>query len=521
MPYSFGSFRLDESACKLWKGHEEIPLRRQSLQVLLHLVRNHGRLVRREELLDSVWGNVAVTSNALSQCLKDIRQVLGDDTSAPTYLQTRHRVGLEFIAEVRAEVQDWSSGGIPRGYPVGSAVAVLGFSTAGGDATEDWLGKGITHELLHSLGAWRLFPVLSPHTTLAFRREGRALQEVGIELGAAYIVEGHVQKDAEKITVYTHVSDTRNGQKLASHRYEGSLHSVPSMLDRAADEMARALYPELLRVASGRAARSSVKNLDAWERALRGLWHYYRATEHDSHEAIAHLGAAAHEDPTLTLATFHLGHARYLSLLYQWATDPEDAERGLRWAARTCLMNAPQEPWGHMLSGLCFVLDGDGERAIESMKIAISGNSSIAHARSLLGQLLALRGETAEGRAEVETALRLSPCDPRKGSFFTGMAIVEFVAGRYEHAIDWAERAIQHNPELVTGWLCVASSSGLLGRSKEAAQAVAAIRRFRPQFSHGLFQRLLEIASEESRALFWSGLQQAGVEAPLPAAGLR
>jgi hypothetical protein len=47
-----------------------VPLRPQSFDVLLHLVRNRGRLVSKDELFEQVWADVVVTDNSLVQCIK-------------------------------------------------------------------------------------------------------------------------------------------------------------------------------------------------------------------------------------------------------------------------------------------------------------------------------------------------------------------------------------------------------------------------------------------------------------------
>jgi DNA-binding winged helix-turn-helix (wHTH) protein/Tol biopolymer transport system component len=76
--YSFDEFRLDLTRGALFRGTVELKLRPKSFEVLRYLAENHGRLVGKEELIGTVWSDTAVTDDSLVQCLKDIRQVLGD-----------------------------------------------------------------------------------------------------------------------------------------------------------------------------------------------------------------------------------------------------------------------------------------------------------------------------------------------------------------------------------------------------------------------------------------------------------
>src|SRR5690606_25562173 len=58
------------------------------------------QLLRHDELLDAVWGRQAVTQGVLSQSVRELRQALGDSAQAPRYIETKHRLGYRFVADV-------------------------------------------------------------------------------------------------------------------------------------------------------------------------------------------------------------------------------------------------------------------------------------------------------------------------------------------------------------------------------------------------------------------------------------
>jgi adenylate cyclase len=96
--YRFGRFEIDaRSACLRCDG-TLVSLRPKSFDVLVFLVRNRGRLVSKNELIDSVWSNVIVTDNSLVQCIKDIRQALGD--AGQTAIETVAKRGYVFVPAV-------------------------------------------------------------------------------------------------------------------------------------------------------------------------------------------------------------------------------------------------------------------------------------------------------------------------------------------------------------------------------------------------------------------------------------
>lgn len=98
--YRFGDFTLEVGEHRLRRGNEEISLQPKTFEMLVYLVERYGRLVKKNELLDTLWADTIVTEGALTQCIREVRKALEDDASHPSYIQTIPRVGYKFIAEV-------------------------------------------------------------------------------------------------------------------------------------------------------------------------------------------------------------------------------------------------------------------------------------------------------------------------------------------------------------------------------------------------------------------------------------
>lgn len=98
--YKFSDFTLDASEHRLLQGNREIYLPPRTFDTLLYLVNRHGHLVTKNELLETLWADSFVTENALTRCIKEVREALADDFHQPRYIRTVHRVGYKFIADV-------------------------------------------------------------------------------------------------------------------------------------------------------------------------------------------------------------------------------------------------------------------------------------------------------------------------------------------------------------------------------------------------------------------------------------
>jgi DNA-binding winged helix-turn-helix (wHTH) protein/tetratricopeptide (TPR) repeat protein len=102
--YRFDRFVLDTMERRLTDGDREIHLRPKTFDTLAYLLEHRGRLVRKAAMLDALWPSTEVVENALPQCVRELRDALGDDQRHPRFLETIPRAGYRFIADVQTEV---------------------------------------------------------------------------------------------------------------------------------------------------------------------------------------------------------------------------------------------------------------------------------------------------------------------------------------------------------------------------------------------------------------------------------
>ncbi len=94
---TFGSFQLDVTDGRLWRGGQVVALRPRSLAVLRYLVEHPSRLVTKAELRQQVWGDTHVTDTVLRVCVREIRAALGEAAAAPQYVETVGQEGYRFL----------------------------------------------------------------------------------------------------------------------------------------------------------------------------------------------------------------------------------------------------------------------------------------------------------------------------------------------------------------------------------------------------------------------------------------
>ncbi len=104
--YRFADVEVNIAQNFLKRGDEEQHLRRQAFLVLVHLLEQHQRLVTKEELMEIVWKDTAVTDDALVQCVKEIRRTIGDDSHHPRFIKTIPKLGYRFIGIIEESISD-------------------------------------------------------------------------------------------------------------------------------------------------------------------------------------------------------------------------------------------------------------------------------------------------------------------------------------------------------------------------------------------------------------------------------
>ena len=99
-PCRFGDFVLDSRDRRLTRDGVTVELSGRYLDALILLTAEPGRLVSKDRFMAEVWKGVPVTDEALTQCIRSLRKVLGDDAARPRFIETTPRHGYRFIARI-------------------------------------------------------------------------------------------------------------------------------------------------------------------------------------------------------------------------------------------------------------------------------------------------------------------------------------------------------------------------------------------------------------------------------------
>jgi DNA-binding winged helix-turn-helix (wHTH) protein/tetratricopeptide (TPR) repeat protein len=99
-PLRFDEFELDEENALLTKGGRPVALPPKAFAVLCALAKQPGKLTKKEDLLDAVWGHRHVSESVLKTTISQVRTALSDPAAKPRYIETASRRGYRFIGVI-------------------------------------------------------------------------------------------------------------------------------------------------------------------------------------------------------------------------------------------------------------------------------------------------------------------------------------------------------------------------------------------------------------------------------------
>ena len=411
MTYRFGPFTVDAGSYRLLRGDDIIPLSPKIIDLLLYLAARQSALVPKDELFTALWPDVAVTDNALTQAVSELRQALGDDPSKPTYIQTVARRGYRFIAPVESSAPAETSAPAAvepaRGADQPPAIAVLDFTNVSTDKEFAWLASGIAETVTNDLRAAGTLRIIDRVRVVeAVRRTGTDLAVLRKELRLDLAVVGSFQRAGDRLRITARVVDAATGEAMAEAKADGALEQVFELQDRIVAQFAESLGTS--RTDTPRRTHRETSSLEAYQAFTEGRVRLESLDASAVAGAIEGFEQAVVLDPRYAQAHVGLGNARF------WQYE---------------MSRARNQPDAALLA-----------RAIDHVRCAIELQRDLAEAHASLAFLLVSARLFTEALAAARRAVGLEP--GYWGNHF-----------RLAHA-DWGEnrlralaRAIELNPD--------------------------------------------------------------------------
>jgi len=506
---AFGSFELEITSSELFKKGRRVRLSGQSADLLTILVSRSGKLVSREELRLALWPEDTFVDfdHGLNNCIRRIRDVLGDSAESPRYIETLPKKGYRFIAETHAVLPLQSVVAPPdagntvavtvtataaqlQEYPLQmqsgrwkrlgpwvvsiflilatvslflfgskilkhrsaaefSSIAVLPLEQLSGDPNQDYFADGMTDALITDLAQITSLRVISRTSAMHFKGTHLTVPEIAQQLGVDAVVEGSVTRSGNHVRITAQLVDARQDRHLWAGSYAGEMSDILNLQDTVATSIAREVNTKLTSTHEERPRRPVQPA--AYEAYLKG-WHFWnRFTWEDWRKAIQYFQESINVDPNYAPA--YVGLSESYAMLGFHNSPMIEVMPKAKEAAQKALMLDDSLGEAHIaLANVLFGYEWDWAGAEREFQrgFQLSPNYALGyHWHSIYLQIL---GHQAEGIAEQKKAVAL---DPLSLTINTNLCQAYLFAKQLDAAIQQCRKTLELDPHfgMANRWL--------------------------------------------------------------------
>ncbi len=389
------------------------------------------------------------------------------------------------------------------------SIAVLPFADLGGDLEQDYLGDGITEDIITGLARLRWLFVIARNSSFVYKRKAVDVRQVARELGVRYILEGSVRTAGRRIRITGQLIDAESGKHIWAEKYDRELQDIFAVQDDITERVVAAVEPHLYAEEGFRASSKQPESIDAWGLVVRALSMINKVERRQNLEAQALLRRAIAMDESYARAHALLSWAIWWAVLCYWYPDTREGYARAAAHAEDALSFDPTDPWARMISGLCLSTAGRHERALGELRIALDLNPNFALGRTAHGWALLRAGRFDEAIAETGRGLRISPLDSFSGFYTVIHGLALLGARRFEEALPFLRTSVTAFGEYPGHHNTLISCCGHLALLEEAHELVAARNKIGPPLRLGVLRENLRRFAH--RDVFIEGLEKAGV----------
>jgi len=323
--------------------------------------------------------------------------------------------------------------------PMPAGIAVLPFENLSADPENAFFTDGVQDEILNDLAKIADFKVISRTSVMQYKSGGkRNLRQIANELGVAHVVEGSVQRAANRVRVTAQLIDARTDTHLWVERYDRPLGDVFAIQTDIAKAIAGQLQAKLSPAEKAAIERPPTTNLVAYDHYLRAkkLWALQTTrVPGDMREVIRLLDQAVAHDPTFVLAYCELARAH--SYVHFLGIDHTSSRVALAKEARdVALRLGPDRAEPHLAAAMvAYHCYRDYDTALAEIAIAQRGLPNDGSIFSLPAYIARRQGHWEQCTMNLERAVKR---DPRNVWLLTDAAQTYQYERRFsEAAVAW------------------------------------------------------------------------------------
>jgi adenylate cyclase len=521
----FDRFALDLTRGCVRIGEQDIELPPKPFEVLRYLATNAGRLVPKQELYEAIWPNISVTDDSLVQCIRELREKLGDEEHR--LIKTMPRRGYLFdvpvsasdVPAVATSQASTASAGVellPPALPLPDrpSVAVLPFTSLSDDREQEYFADGIVDDIITELSRFSELFVIARNSSFQYKGKAIDVRRVAGDLGVRYVLEGSVRRVGDRIRIAAQLIDAVTGGHRWAERYDRQLEDVFAVQDEIAHSIVVKLPAHVNKAEIERTINKRPETWQAYDYFLQAadtrasFGASWKAAE--LYEARRLLEQTLAIDPNYARAYARLAQTYFVAWNMSLDGDhlsPACLDRGYH-LARKAVQLDPNLPEARTTLGWVLGRRGEHEAAIAEFERAMALNHNFTDWPFAV--VLVFAGDPARAIEAGERYMRLDPFYLPIAPGSLGFA--HYMLRQYSQALPLMRECASRAPNFRGAHVYLAATHAQLGNIEQAAAEAAEVLRIDPKYTiEGTQARLTPFKRPEDAEHFFDGLRKAGL----------
>ncbi|MEM9551035.1 MAG: winged helix-turn-helix domain-containing protein, partial [Pseudomonadota bacterium] len=378
MHYQLEDRALFPSLREVWNGKKRISVEPKVFDLLLHLVKNRGRVVEKDELIDEIWCGRAISDAALSSAVKAARQAMGDSGATQSVIKTLHGKGFRLVGRVEEVERDEAvtdasndaTAGIDLNVPSQASVAIFPFETIG-ESQCKILAQALSQDITVGLARTRWLFVTSGSSARQLQANGLDANDAGRRLGVRYVLRGSVIQFQNRLRLNVALSEADTEADIWAETFDRKTEDVLQTMQDVANSVVTFVENEIHLRERRRAVLSPIASLDAWAACHRAIDCLYRFSHHAYDEVDQLLQHASRLDPSCARVTAARSFLYWQKAFFEGKMDRGGAmDRAIEFAQESVVLD-PHDPQSHWALGRTALMSDYPADAIPSLTTAV------------------------------------------------------------------------------------------------------------------------------------------------------
>jgi adenylate cyclase len=326
-------------------------------------------------------------------------------------------------------------------------IVVLPFVNLSGDPQQEYFCHGLTNDITTELSRFSSLAVVSSMTAYSYKSRPTRLREASHDLDVRYLLEGSVQKTADRIRINIQLIEAPDDQHIWAERFDRAVSDLFSLQDEIIERVVASLALKMEAVERGRAMHKPTDNLNAYDAFLRGayLWLLHSNTDESQEtlrESRGWLEKATALDPSYGRAWAWLSLTYVQEWLQSW--DGQAALDKAGKLAKKALIVDADDYNVHWNLAYYHLNARQFDLALSEYDVAVSLNRNDANLLAEYGEALVYVGRHRAGLDLIRQASRMNPHSSEW--YRADIAWVNYLLGEYETGISEIARMANPNP---------------------------------------------------------------------------